>query len=773
MSRSAIIIEYTKKHWKAIILMFSLILLVIHFFQVLLQFDPSSSRITLLLGFFSLVSVAGYSFFKFFTGPSRMEHEIKNMHGNLALSSFYRIYFPVVMFSFLLQIILIFNSENLIDPKISPYGNIFYIIPSIVTAVGLIAVSDHEIRSNKLSYSPSGATDRFSKAFLFSMPMIGLYFGIRYFTGFVLETLFGSGALYTSALNPYSVDSNLVFAAKVWPFLSNMEKILLLFGFILIYIAVEIFVRGYITALIRSLNLSMASVIFIPAIIQAAAFSSGMLLFSDPAFYVYRFIDALMFSAILGAILWKTKRFGVTLSIGMLIRIFDTSSEFFRVLMNSMPKIFGEYNVNDSITTTTENIASSIVYIQITLIILFPLTLIIGFDEMINITTKLITSIKKQWFGYLIIAISFIVIDIVFSWLIGDSIIFIGMIAGYIIALFFLRFILPAIFSLLPPVTGPMIIESQDGLFKRELPLNLHEDIKWLDEKEPWHKRSKLFGSIGASVFIYFLFVAAAYRQFFMLTGLDLIKFSVFLVILPTSLFALSSYLLVDRINKGYFFSENWRIQLYFLLVILLLYNLVMWTIASAITNFLWRNVPFFVFFGILIFPKPIANAFNSFAIGLSQEGRIATFRWATHDPTDFIPVIDKLNKVPSERINSGTYILSAKLGLLEEDDLMDELRNGNGRRGTIIGQLLALGIIGSTRAEGLLLQYISNDDLDYKIAAYWSLGKVGSTKALSRMAQILEENPRKELIKIAENAILQIDPMYPLAGLRDPVVMV
>ncbi|MFV2013855.1 MAG: HEAT repeat domain-containing protein [Candidatus Heimdallarchaeota archaeon] len=91
---------------------------------------------------------------------------------------------------------------------------------------------------------------------------------------------------------------------------------------------------------------------------------------------------------------------------------------------------------------------------------------------------------------------------------------------------------------------------------------------------------------------------------------------------------------------------------------------------------------------------------------------------------------------------------------------------------GSIIGSILALGIIGSKKAESVLLEFLENEVDDIKLCAYWALGKVGSPQVLSRMAQILESNPKRNLIPIAERAILTIDPNYPLAGVRENVLI-
>lgn len=116
---------------------------------------------------------------------------------------------------------------------------------------------------------------------------------------------------------------------------------------------------------------------------------------------------------------------------------------------------------------------------------------------------------------------------------------------------------------------------------------------------------------------------------------------------------------------------------------------------------------------------------------------------------------------------------MATKLGKIDEWENIEKLRDASLMKGEKLGRLLALGMIGTVASEGILLNYIDNEDIDIKIAAYWSLGRKGTNRALSRMAQVVEENPKKQLLRVAEKAILKIDPMYPLAGLRDTVIMV
>lgn len=765
-------IEFIIKWWRLIFLIISIITGIVAFFQILLRLDTGTIKITSLTSLSFLLVVTFYSFFKFFTSEERMMHEIKDGHGSLAISSFYGIYFPIVMFSFLIQVLLIFNGRALFDSTISPMGNIVYIIPTFVVAIGIIAIADHEMREKGLNYSLPSGQKSFGKSFFYGLPIVGLYFGLITFFNFILTAIVGNSIKYSSLPNPYSIDSSIIYVAKAWTYLSKMEKTLLPFAFVFTYISVEVFLRGYIANFMKSLDLGTAGFIFIPAVIQAAAFSSGVLLFSNPFYYLYRFIEALLFGIILGIIFWRTKKFSITVIMALLMRFLDNGSQFFRVVMLSMPKSLGVYDLNSPIVTPVEKIASMFIYTKIFLMVIAPFILLIAYDEVIAVVKGIWINFKRQWFGYIIIALAFIIIDLVFSFLFGDGFNIIYIVFGYLIAMFIIRYLIKALFSVLPKLTSPLIIKSDNGLLSNSYPLNVVNDIKWIENSKPWFNKSKEISIAASSIYIYFLFIAAAYRQYRILDVFDSIKFTVFLVLLPAILLGLSTYLLIDRYRKGFFFQETWRTQIYIFLIIIYVYNVLTWTSSGALANFSWRNIPFFVFYALLIYPRDISKPFRDIAIGFARDGRHATFRWLQYDSTKFEEALPMLLSVESDVVNSATYIMCAKLNIMDEMEYIDILRTQNLRKGEIVGRILALGIFKSQTSEGVLLNYLANEDIDIKMAAYWSLGEVGSVKVLSRMAQVIEENPRKELIKVAQRAILKIDPMYPLAGLRDQVIM-
>jgi hypothetical protein len=395
----------------------------------------------------------------------------------------------------------------------------------------------------------------------------------------------------------------------------------------------------------------------------------------------------------------------------------------------------------------------------------------VSYEEVGRILKSLWRDLKGQWFGYLVVIFAFFLIDLVFSYFSTTQIF--GPFIGFFIALIVIGFVLNFFFKVLPdPDVDEIALKTKQELFEGELPLDTKSDIQFIEREDRIYEHPNRMAAITSGFFIYFLFISAAYRQLNPLQGLDIAKFVIFLIILPTALIGFTGYFYSRSIREGYFFSEKWRNSLYLYLGILFLINIYIWTQASATVLFQWRNVPFFVPFVLLLWPKPVDKVERDFAVGLAGAGRYATIKWAMGHPEQFTEVFDEIHDLPSDNIQSGAYIVNSMLGGVEEWDHIELLRSADLERGQKIGAILGLGILKSSSAEGLLLDMLDTDDNEVKLAAFWSLGKVGSTRALTKMAKVLEENPKKMLVDIAERAILNIDPNYPLAGIRDSILV-
>ncbi len=319
---------------------------------------------------------------------------------------------------------------------------------------------------------------------------------------------------------------------------------------------------------------------------------------------------------------------------------------------------------------------------------------------------------------------------------------------------------------------NPELIASAIDYQFNEFPVDVVLDIAYIERETRWYDNSILGGILGGIVFLYLLFISAVYREYTILSLYESALFTTFLIILPAILLSISSFLLFRAHTRGFFFAENWRKTLLSILSIIYFVSLYLWALSSSIANFSWRNIPFFVAYLILLSPKPLRAPLKDFTIGFQGTGRYATFRYIDNDPSEFILEYENLDNLESEAVIIGTKIMGSKLNLVDEQSEILSLNSPGISRGTKIASILALGIKGTKSSESILLKYLEDEDDDVKLVSYWALGKVGSSTVLGRMAQILEGNPKRSIVSIAEKAILSIDPNYPLAGNRANVVL-
>jgi membrane protease YdiL (CAAX protease family) len=642
------------------------------------------------------------------------------------------------------------------------------IIPALVTGIGIMALSDLEMRKKKILVAPKIQNMSYIRSLMYLPPLLGLYYGILLTMRFFINQIYGPRALVPINQDIFRIDGQLIDAVRFWIFLTEREKIFSLVAFIVLYIGLEFLLRGLIANEARTYGLGAGGIVFVPAIIQATAFSSGNFLFTDPIYYIYSLFTGFLLGMIIGIVLWRTGRFSTTITIALLARLLDHTLDFQTTVLYLLPKALGEYDPVDSVVTTADEIGSLLLVMEFILIFFAPFFMFANYKETWKIISILWESIKQQWFGYLVLGFAFFLIDIIFSYFFGINPFLPFM--GFILAILVIGFVLNYLFKVLP---ARLDLEGSftDFIFQ-EHPIDVVKDIEYIEKGAKWYNNPKLNGILGSLTFLYILFITAAHRNLSILSLIDKLKFVGFLVILPTILLGLSIFLLSKAYLHGYFFAETWRKTILAIMTILYLINLYIWGVSGSIASFSWRNVPFFVVFVILITPKPLRTPLKDFSYGFQGSGRYAAFRYIDQNSKEFILEFENLTELDSEAVQIGTKIMGAKLNLLTEYGEIKLLREENYSRGILIGSIMSLGIIGSRESESILLKFLDNEDTNVKVAAYWALGKVGSTQVLGRMAQLLEGNPLKTLIPVAEKAILSIDPNYPLAGIRENVIL-
>ncbi len=715
------------------------------------------------------------------------QYVIDQAIGPKFLNLFYGVYFPAYIGS--LAIGLLFGNQ-MVGALTGKYGNLFleptdqiqfyvntYLSMSILIPILIIVSSEYELKKMGIGLSPPLRKKNVKATLFYVIMALGTYFLLEFILSTTIIATRGQDVIFKSQSITTSPD---FYQANIYNIISpddkaDREKILLFLSFIGTYIGIEYLLRGLIANFARVSKLGMGTAILVGAIIQATAFSNFFLLFYDWDVYVFVFLRMFIWGLVSGIIWWRTRNFWGSSLFSVVMNLLSSNSVFQRVALDILSIIQDNIQFIQFGSDFVSQVKTLFLFLRVSLILLALPSVLLGYRETIPVLKTIIRDFKFQKKGLIIVIFAFFVIDIVFSVFMSNSVNPLLLVVGFIVSIIVLRFVLPFVYMLLPsPTQETMFIMA--GKFTEDVknlnefyPIDVQEDIEMLESNEPWYFNGIRLASIFGFLYLYLLFITAAYRQLDRLSFSDQIKYVIFMVLIPLLVFMMVSFYWARSMKLGYFFSKSWRKWLNFFFFFLLFMNIYIWTTSASTITFHWSFFPFFLPLLLTIWPTTVEKAENEFSYGLGQYGRSATFRWVEKfDSTDFEKVYEGLFDHPHEKVVSGVILLASKIELLNEDKLLEMSKEEDISRGKLIGILLGLGLVGTSDSRWLLLEALKNPDIEVKKAAYWALGKKGKPEDLSWMVNVLESNPNPELVKIAETAILAIDPNYPLAGVRD-----
>lgn len=711
---------------------------------------------------------------------------VDRIKANRLVSTYYQVYFPAYIIALLLGYII---GNNVMGRFTGKYGTLLgdfaeqfrfqiniSLFIAIVTPILVISFSDSQMGNRNLAYRK--IANKMNGFGTWAYIFIGL--GIYYFFAYISRTvLIAISHTKIAALTSGTVTSPDYYAILTGRLLSvdssfKTEVYIIVISFILTYISMDFIFRGLIFEDAISNRISIGGAVLFAAFIQAIAYSNSMLLFSNASVFVYSWTNFFLMGLFAGIVIWRTGKFWTAPVFSVLAFFLQAKSDFQINVLRALPEAFGAYNPVDSINSQTEEIANFLSFFQVGLIVLAPIIVILAYKESWYIIKTLAIDLWNYKRAILLVSLAFLAIDLIFSGVAGGGGGGgLGIIAGILIAMVIVSFVIRFLFMLLPP-PDPMeyMLMQTTQKTQEHNPIDVFTDIAFLENNVPLYYNYYFSGIASGVGYLYLLFVSGAYRQFQLLSGTNIIIYILLFVLLPVSAFALGAFFYARAQARGYFFSENWRGRLFALLLILFSINVYVWIRSAALTQFFPYTISLFIAYAITIWPKPIRSAVRDFSLGLAGKGRLATFRWINYDASEFIPVISQLLTSKDQQVVVGTYIAAAKLHIFTEDEMLETLRLSEPPMERIVGNILALGIIKAQNAEGILLNYLKSEQTEVKKAVFWALGKVGSPKALPAMAAELESTPITSIMRIAEEAILRIDPNYPLSGLRDQLSM-
>jgi len=714
------------------------------------------------------------------------EGKFTQYQGNMFISHYYKIYFPAFILAMVISIFFgdLFISSIVGIPTASVLSNNpqsqgqilihTFLSIGILSPIFVILLADMEIRKLDLSYIHEKTKMNIRMSIIMLVIGLGFFFLFSTLIKYLFALQFGNYFVISSLNNPGSPDYNVVFAADIVRVTKTPQiySYLIITAFVLTYLSVEFVLRGLIANDAKAFRLGIAGGVVLPAIMQGVVFTYGILIFQSPAQYLISFLIFFFLGFFAGLIYWKTGRFTFTAIYSILAFLLQPGSSFQLNFLSGLPKFLGKYNPYDKIQTTSELIGVYMGYVNVSLIIIAPILALMAYSDVWKTLKEIATGVKQYYVGIGIVAVSFILIDLIFSFFTSSQNP-LGAIVGFIIALVVVGLVLNYVIKVLPAPTSPLDISRQLDLLSpnERYPVDVRADIQYLDSEKPWWYNSTLVGVLISLAYIYLLFVAGALRQMELLDFEEKVRYVIFFGILPSILFGFGSFFTIRAIEKGYFFQKPWRRRLIQSMQFLFVVNLYIWARSAAITTFSWSVVPLFVGFAITIWPPEIENSIRDLSLGFTRN-RLATFRWVKFSPGSFSDYAPILKNSQIEQVAIGAYISSALLGRADEWELIEELR-GTSEEQRLIGIALSLGIIKGKSAEGALADLLKSESLEVKKAAFWALGKVGSPRVLPYMISVLESSPSESLVEIAEASILRIDPDFPLAGLRDNLTLV
>lgn len=715
---------------------------------------------------------------------------INRIHGSKFISHYYRIYFPASIIALLIGYIFgprimssilghemgsIFDTDDLASSIRAQYD--VQLTLAFLTPILVIVLADLEMKKNNLRYQPLKNNLGPISSIVYLFAALGMYFFTSYLITLLFSYLTPSIFPINTLANFASPDFSVIFTYRLISVDKSLteELLLIVISFILTYASYEFILRGLMTNDARVNKLGVGGMVWLPAFIQAITFTNGTLIYQNFKLFIYSYLSNLMLGLFAGILLWRTRRFLLIPIYSVFVFFLKPGGDFQAAFLRVLPEVFGEFNLYDNTVTFADELAGYFNTFQVLLLVAAPVFMILAFQETWVVLKGLFTGLKKQYMGILVVSLAFLVIDLVFSFLAGSSNPF-GFLAGLILALFIIGFVIQLVLQLLPQPSRDemmmmMVAADETQSLNEKYPVNVNDDIAIL-KKEPGLWENPWFTSIFAALgYLYLLYISGGITQLQTLTQSNVIRYLIFFVFLPTILVFFATYFFTRSIRFGYFFAESWRRRMNLFLFALFWLNLLIWVRGAAIIQFSWTSVPLFVAYAITIWPKPIRSPLRDFSYGLGRDGRAATLRWLEHSPQKFIEASEKLLNSEHFQVVVGTYLSLAKINAITEDDLLKRL-DGDLSDAEKTGISLALGLVGSKSAEGVLLNLLGETELEVKKAAFWALGKIGTKSALDKMVATLEGNPIRGLVKIAEEAILEIDPNYPLAGLRDPLTM-
>ncbi|MHA1911727.1 MAG: HEAT repeat domain-containing protein [Candidatus Kariarchaeaceae archaeon] len=669
------------------------------------------------------------------------------------------LYYSVYFKSFLIMIVAIVISSMIFGfDSLSVYGKEYFysaIFTQLTLMLSYIGLSYYHGGRAGIRLNPgSGFPYQWKRISYYSLGVMGIWQLVSVIFNYA-EGIFVPDAAVPA---PLSMEDAGIEPSDAVISSQDIKVIIISFSLILILQVVsnEYIYRGLLAGEMRRRGAGAFAFLWVPAIVYAiTATETANLLDGFISYYLFNLVRNLVQGLILTYLFWKVRHLPVNIIVAVVLHLFrgDIRDIFIEVL----PLYFGKYDPEDSIQTWSDKIILTIDYLGLTLAVMGIFVLVLGYKDVGEYFSVIKREGRKQAKPTLIVAAVFFGIQLIFGILgmLGPSG-FMLLILGWIFAAYYVN-------SLISKTLKSDAAMGQLSASNREFLLQVPDllarnSIKFLKDvaKPP---RGKYFWIFFANFFFaIFSFITYSSRQ---ITSWWEPFYLILLPVIALSFcgWAYSRYL----IRRDYFLSslDTWIRRL---VPIILIFYAILFTNWMIYVEFHLR---------IIILTLPFVRLWVPYYDKVEVEAAIKLLNTPRHYST-----LKKLVDIERTEPDILASCFSGNLSIYETPGLLllvgalklDKHKEWvykimvNSEEGIVQqAAIVTLGIIGERTNMDKITSFLRSPSLDLRIASAWALGQLNERDSLRDLSSALEVEPDKKCQNTMIDAILKIDPTYPV----------
>ncbi|MCG3218078.1 MAG: HEAT repeat domain-containing protein [Candidatus Heimdallarchaeota archaeon] len=538
----------------------------------------------------------------------------------------------------------------------------------------------------------------------------------------------------------------------------DIRVIIISFALILILQVVsnEYIYRGLLAGEMRRRGTGAFTFLWVPAIVYAVtATETANLLEGYVSYYLFNLIRNLVQGLILTYLFWKVKHLPVNIAVAVFLHLFrgDVRDIFIEVL----PLYFGKYDPEDSIQTWSDRIILIIDYLGLTLAVMGIFILVLGYKDVGEYLGVIRREGRKQAKPTLIVAAVFFGIQLIFGILgmLGPSG-FMLLILGWIFAAYYVNSLISRTLKS-DAAMGQLSASNREYLL--QVPdLLAQNSIKFLKKlaKPP---RGKYFWIFFANFFfVIFSFITYSPRQ------ISNWWEPLYLILLPVIALSFCGWAYARYLSRRDYFLSSLDTWIRRLIPVVLIFYAILFTNWMIYVEFHLR---------IIILTLPFVRLWVPYYEEVEIEAAVKLLNTPRHysilnklvdiekTEPDILSSFFSRNLTSYE--TSGFVLLVGALDLKKHKELVHEIMV-NTQEGVVQqAAIITMGIIGERTHMDEITSFLRSPSLDLRAASAWALGLLNERDSLKDLSSALEVEPDRKCQNTMIDAILKIDPTYPV----------